>query len=78
MTAPVSGDSTIAMQYQIGTIAGQIWQYLDVHGSATVLKIKAVLGISNSMLYLGLGWLAREDKIEIVEHDHTFKISLKQ
>jgi hypothetical protein len=66
------------MDYMVGTTAGQIWQYLEKYGTATALKIKAALGISNSLMYLALGWLAREDKIEINEHDHTFKISLKQ
>lgn len=74
----MSPEIETSMNYIIGTIAGQIWQYLGKHGTVTAIKIKAALGISNSLLYLALGWLAREDKIEIVEHEHTFKISLRQ
>lgn len=66
------------MEYEIGTTAGHIWQYLDQHGTVTALKIKSALGISNSLLYLALGWLSREEKIEMVPHDHTFRISLKR
>ena len=65
------------MEFDIGTTAGHIWQYLDRHGAVTSLKLKSALGISNSVLYLALGWLAREDKIEIAAHDHTYRISLK-
>ena len=65
------------MEYLIGTTAGQIWEYLVINGSVTALKMKSVLGIPNSLLYLALGWLAREDKIEIVETGHTYKITLK-
>jgi hypothetical protein len=73
----ITVEEKIGMQYLIGTTAGQIWQYLDQHGAVTAIKIKSALGIANSELYLALGWLAREDKIEIAEYDHTFKISLK-
>lgn len=65
------------MQYLIGSTAGQIWKYLYDNGDSTAIKIKLSLGISNSLLYLALGWLAREDKIEIIQFEHTFKIALK-
>jgi hypothetical protein len=64
--------------YQIGTVAGQVWEYLDKHESATALKLKSELGISNGMLHLALGWLAREDKIEITATAHSFRVSLKK
>ena len=66
------------MQEKIGLTAGQIWEYLYHHGSATAIKLKSELGVSNSVLYLALGWLAREDKIELAESDHSFKIILKR
>jgi len=66
------------MQEKIGITAGQVWEYLyNNHGPVTAIKLKSALGISNSTLYLALGWLAREDKLEIAESDHSFKISLK-
>lgn len=66
-----------AMQELVGTTAGRIWEYLSAHGPSTVLKIKASLGIPNSQLYLALGWLAREEKLEIIEFEHTYKIALR-
>jgi hypothetical protein len=65
------------MNEKIGITAGQVWEYLYNKGSVTSIKLKADLGISNTLLYLALGWLEREDKIEITESDHSFKISLK-
>jgi len=66
------------MQEKIGTTAGQVWEYLYNNDSVTAIKLKSALGISNTLLYLALGWLAREDKIEITEADHSFRISLKK
>ncbi|OQA91571.1 MAG: hypothetical protein BWY26_00839 [Elusimicrobia bacterium ADurb.Bin231] len=62
----------------IGEIAGKIWHYLDENGEVTNLKLKTALGITNTVLYMGLGWLAREGKIDIVESAKNYKISLKK
>jgi hypothetical protein len=66
------------MDTLIGDTAGKIWNYLTTKDSATSIKIKADLGIPNSLLYLSLGWLARENKIEIAETSNTYKVVLKQ
>ncbi|MHB9154122.1 MAG: winged helix-turn-helix domain-containing protein [Endomicrobiales bacterium] len=66
------------MHNLIGNTAGHIWEYLDKHGPSPAIKIKAALGITNTQLYLALGWLAREDKIEMVAFEHTYKIFLKR
>ena len=64
------------MHDKIGTNAGHIWEYLYNHGTVGALKLKADLGMSNTSLYLALGWLAREEKIEIIEEGHSVKVSL--
>ena len=66
------------MQETIGMTAGLVWNYLATNGPATTLKLKSALGISNSQLHLALGWLARENKIEITQLKHTCRISLGQ
>lgn len=62
---------------RIGFAAGEIWKYLDENGESSPIKIKATLGLSNTMLYLALGWLARENKVNIEQVDFSYKISLK-
>lgn len=64
------------MKDRIGVVAGQIWHLLNEQGELTPIKIKAQLGLSNTMLYLALGWLSREDKLNIVPFEYTYKISL--
>ena len=63
---------------KIGITAGQIWKYIDKNSEVTALKLKSALGITNTVLYMGLGWLAREGKINIVEYAKGYKISLKK
>ena len=61
----------------IGSTAGLVWRFLDQNGSATALGLKSALGISNTVLYLALGWLAREDKIAIAESAAGVTVTLK-
>lgn len=65
------------MEELIGKIAGEIWHYLDEHGEVNIAELKFNLGYSNSLIFLALGWLARENKINLVESDYTYKVSLK-
>jgi hypothetical protein len=62
---------------EIGKTAGDIWKYISDHGPSTGIKIKSALGISNTQLYLALGWLAREDKITIEDFEQSYKVNLK-
>lgn len=64
-------------QEYIGQNAGRVWEYLYNSGSVTTIKLRAELGLSNTALCLALGWLSREDKIELAEEAHSFRISLK-
>ena len=65
------------MTNRIGFAAGEIWKYLLENGESSPIKIKANLGLSNTLLYLALGWLAREDKVYIRQLEHSYRISLK-
>ncbi|MDR2192703.1 MAG: winged helix-turn-helix domain-containing protein [Endomicrobium sp.] len=62
---------------QVGFSAGLIWQFLYENGESSPIKIKASLGLSNTLLYLALGWLAREGKVNIARLEHSYKIFLK-
>lgn len=65
------------MQKTIGDTAGKIWEHLNAHGATSVLKLKSALSISNSLMFLALGWLARENKVDVVEEGYSFTVSLK-
>ena len=65
------------LQEQIGTSAGQIYDYLVNNGEATFSKMKKELDIKGNFAELGLGWLAREDKIEISKKGAAVNVKLK-
>lgn len=62
---------------EIGTSAGEIWRYLNEHNETAVWEIKSSLNMTNSKLFLALGWLLREDKILLFRDGGILKVKLK-
>jgi len=53
-------------QNEIGKAAGEIWRHLDKNGTISLENAKKALKKMNPDLFQqALGWLAREDKIDI-------------
>jgi len=67
-----------SLEQSIGQSAGQIYNYLaENEGQATFSKIKKELDLSGNFAELSLGWLAREDKIELAKSGNSLKIKLR-
>jgi len=66
------------LQEKAGEIAGKIWQALNESGSLSTKDLKRAVGLrSEKDLFLGLGWLLREDKVSAVEAEKDIIFSLK-
>lgn len=48
----------------IGAVAGLVWEYLSENGPITLSKLAREIDAPRDMVMQGVGWLAREDKIE--------------
>jgi len=66
------------MEVEIGVAAGTIWQYLDEHGVTTLSKLRQGTKLSDQLLLLGVGWLAREGKLRLVQQGRTMKVDLSE
>ncbi len=62
---------------KIGQSAGQIYNYLNDNGESTFSKMKKELDLKGNFADLGLGWLAREDKVEISKKGTSVNVRLK-
>ena len=60
----------------IAQTAGKITELLNDGGEATSWDIKLKLHLSSSALYLALGWLAAQGRINMYPQDLNFKIKL--
>lgn len=51
------------LQEKAGLIAGTIWNVLNENGTLSLKQLKKLAKLTEKDMYLGLGWLLREDKI---------------
>lgn len=65
------------LQEQIGYSAGQIYDYLNSNGESSFSKMKKELDLKGNFADLGLGWLAREDKVTISKKGTSVNVRLK-
>ncbi len=61
---------------EVFSTPGKIWSYLSEHGETSVYKLKKDLKLPDSMLYIGIGWLAKEGKLEIKREGGSLKVKL--
>ena len=62
---------------QVGETAGEVWRLLSNEGPQTFAQIKKKLNGTDETLSFAVGWLAREDKIDIVQDKKNLRIQLK-
>lgn len=62
---------------QVGVTAGKVWHTLNETGPQTLAQLKKKLNGSGELVGFALGWLAREDKVDISQDKKTFKVALK-
>ncbi len=63
---------------EVGETAGKVWHLLNDQGPLTLPQIRKKLNGSADLLNLAIGWLAREDKVEIQSEKKSLRIQLKQ
>jgi hypothetical protein len=62
---------------QVGTVAGEVWRLLEQSGPLSLAQLKKKLNGSSELLGFAVGWLAREDKLEILAEKKSFRVQLK-
>ena len=65
------------MFHTIGDTAGTIWKVLKDDGPLSVPAIVSKTRQPQSMVYMGVGWLAREDKLIFTQTKRGISLSLK-
>jgi hypothetical protein len=62
---------------QVGEVAGKVWHTLKESGELSTAQLKKKIETDDKTLWMALGWLAREDKLNFNQVKNTLKISLK-
>ena len=61
----------------VGEFAGLIWLTLEGKNAVSQKEIKKITKLKDKEFYLGLGWLLREDKINVYDCDDELLYSIK-
>lgn len=72
----MSNESGDLVTDQIGATAGEIWHLLATAGSIRLSKLVKQVNAPRDQVMQAVGWLARENKIQIAENKRVKTISL--
>ena len=68
----------VILKEKAGVVAGQIWNALNENAEGLTQKqIKKAAKIVDKDFFLGMGWLLREDKVEVSEVAEELFVKLK-
>ena len=68
---------SISCVAQIGETAGLVWKILSENGPMNLTKLIKAADEPRDTVLQAIGWLAREDKVNIEESGRTRTISLR-
>ena len=66
------------MFHTIGETAGEIWRLLSNEGPLSISAVAGRMKQSPTAVYMGIGWLAREDKLTFTETKRGMHLSAKR
>ena len=65
------------MEDVIGDTAGEIWRFLNAEGPQNLSAITRNIRKPNATIYMAIGWLARENKLQFNKTNRGITISVK-
>ncbi len=64
------------MHNTIGETAGKVWEFLDENGESSVTAITGSVDVPSTKVYMAVGWLAKEGKLEFHEQSRGKTVTL--
>lgn len=64
------------LKNMIGADAGLIWRMLSERGVLSISELERLTGYRKQYIYLSLGWLSRENKINYLERNDDLYVEL--
>jgi len=61
---------------QIGETAGNVWKALNESGPQTLAALMEEVNAPQSLFFMAIGWLSREEKVRFEPADGDYLVSL--
>jgi len=65
------------IKWQVGEAAGKVWHVLSSDGPQSLTQLKKKIKEPSEVVSFAVGWLAREDKIELSTEKKSYRVTLK-
>ncbi len=62
---------------EIGIVAGEVWHVLDKKEEIFISEIADKLKESRELVFMSMGWLAREGHVVLKKENGDYKVSLR-
>ena len=62
----------------IGVTAGVVWRFLEASGKSSISAIEKGVDAPRALVYMALGWLAREGKVVLAEEERSTQVKLSE
>ncbi|MFH1768498.1 MAG: winged helix-turn-helix domain-containing protein [Candidatus Omnitrophota bacterium] len=62
---------------EIGIVGGEIWGFVEKRSQVTLSEIIKEIDRPKELIFMSLGWLAREGHILLKKEDADYKVSLR-
>ena len=66
------------MESEISEAAESIWSYLAAHGAMSLLALQKGTYLPTRFFHMGIGWLAREGKVRIVQERRRLIVTIQE
>jgi hypothetical protein len=63
---------------EIGIVAGDIWHFLDQHGTVALSQLVKGIDKPRDNVLMSLGWLAREGHVLLQQEPGDYQVSLRK
>jgi hypothetical protein len=67
----------VNLKEQVGLTAGSVWRHLSENGPQTLAQLKKKMNGQAEFVNMAVGWLAREDKVDIVAEKRNLRVQLR-
>lgn len=61
----------------IGEVAGEVYEFLEDNGDTSVSGVTKGVDAPGTKVYMAMGWLAREGKLEFIDKKRGNAVRLK-
>jgi hypothetical protein len=68
----------MATQEAIGVTAGVVWRFLEGSGKSSITAIEKGVDAPRTLVYMALGWLAREGKVVLAKEERSTQVKLSE